>query len=299
MSSEKPDAPGHLERLDPKTAPPILAAQHYARYDWAAQFLPAARVLDCSCGLGYGSVLLAEAGAAVVVGVDISPEAIETARRRYAHRRVTYQVADAFTLAPPEFGPFDVIVSLETLEHVARPEALLDVFRGLLAPAGQLLLSVPNDTHLNVENPFHLWKAELGRVQEWLTARFAHVACYLELRPIGTLVAPREWVSEGARDSVALRHVGTLPAEHAVGFLFACGDTPARPVPPVAAQLLDGQGYLVELDQPRMRLWEEARYLADCWEEQKAYIHQQEKYAQELRAECDRLRKALEARPEP
>ena len=297
MSHDQPAPPRHLERLDPKTTEPILAAQHYVRYDWAAQFLPAARVLDCSCGLGYGSVLLAEAGAESVVGMDISAEAIETAREIYAHPRVSYHVTDALAITQSEFGTFDTIVSLETIEHVAQPEKLLNIFRALLAPNGQLLLSAPNDKHLNVENPFHLWKAELEPVQAWLQARFAHVACYLELRPMGSMVASREWVSQRATGSVTMRPVDRLSAEHAVGFLFACGDQPPRPAPPMSAQLLDGHGYLVELDKPRMRLWEEARHLADCWEEQNARLVRQEEYIQDLRAEGDRLRKLLAKRP--
>ena len=54
----------------------MLAAEHVVRYAFAAALCRGRRVLDVACGEGYGSAMLAAAGAAQVVGVDISQEAV-------------------------------------------------------------------------------------------------------------------------------------------------------------------------------------------------------------------------------
>jgi 2-polyprenyl-3-methyl-5-hydroxy-6-metoxy-1,4-benzoquinol methylase len=59
----------------------------------------AAPVLDCGCGTGEHALMLAERGMKVM-GIDVAPLAIETARRKAADRGLTadFQVADALEL---------------------------------------------------------------------------------------------------------------------------------------------------------------------------------------------------------
>lgn len=44
--------------------------EHLARYLFAQQFVKGLAVLDVACGVGYGSALLADAGARRVVGLE-------------------------------------------------------------------------------------------------------------------------------------------------------------------------------------------------------------------------------------
>ncbi|MGO9598768.1 MAG: hypothetical protein ACLP7Q_12335 [Isosphaeraceae bacterium] len=48
--------------------PPWVRYQHIERYRWAAEFVVGKRVLDVGCGSGYGSAMLASAGATHVKG---------------------------------------------------------------------------------------------------------------------------------------------------------------------------------------------------------------------------------------
>lgn len=58
---------------------------HQSRYKLAEQFVKGNDVLDLACGTGYGSYMLAMAGARSVIGVDISPEAIALGNENYRH----------------------------------------------------------------------------------------------------------------------------------------------------------------------------------------------------------------------
>lgn len=113
---------------------------HLLRYFSAAQSLNGTRILDCACGCGYGSSILAQSGDAVqVVGVDISESAIAYANEHYAHSRITYECGDVTAVS----GEYDTIVSLETLEHLEKPQEALNHFREILAPGGRLFASMP------------------------------------------------------------------------------------------------------------------------------------------------------------
>src|SRR3954467_8998165 len=64
---------GVPERFDPVgMRGQLTEAQHPTPHPWACGAVAGRRVLDAGCGLAYGSVALARAGAAEVIGVDIA-----------------------------------------------------------------------------------------------------------------------------------------------------------------------------------------------------------------------------------
>lgn len=161
MNMEKPLSQNSLERLVPDK---LLATEatgtdtlelHIARYRFANRFIAGGRVLDCACGVGYGTALLAGAKRTpdYVLGVDIDSAAVDHATRTYLSERMDFKVGDG-TLLHDSIG-FDTIVSLETVEHVPEPSALLGNFVRLLRPGGTLIASVPVTPSVDV-NPYHL-----------------------------------------------------------------------------------------------------------------------------------------------
>ncbi|MBD9526941.1 class I SAM-dependent methyltransferase [Paracoccus sp. PAR01] len=132
---------------------------HLARYEWAATFVsPEMRVMDAGCGIGYGAVLLADAGASVLA-VDRDAEAISLARAHWQHDSVSYQVGNLNFVHNPGEDRFDLIVAFEVVEHLVSPELFLRQIQTLAKPDATVLLSVPNESciaHSIDLNPFHI-----------------------------------------------------------------------------------------------------------------------------------------------
>src|SRR5512145_1849337 len=93
----EPVLPFTGERYTPECVREI-AYEHWHRYAFAAPLAAGRRVLDAACGEGYGSALLARAGAQVL-GVDISLDAVAHARSRYAGQAgLRFEPGDATAL---------------------------------------------------------------------------------------------------------------------------------------------------------------------------------------------------------
>lgn len=134
----------------------IQADGQLARYILAREHVRAGVVvLDAMCGLGYGSAVLASGtGAARVIGVEVSAEAVDYARENFSRTRpnLEFHAQEAPHLVQLPDASVDLVVSFDTLERMPNPERLLQEFRRVLRPGGTLVSSVPN-----------LWLDEQGR----------------------------------------------------------------------------------------------------------------------------------------
>ncbi len=122
-----------------------IRADHRGRYVFAASSIkPGDAVLDCACGVGYGSAILSRrSDPSKIIAIDRSKKAISYANKFYADKKIEYQCGDAFAVGLPD-NNFDCIVSLETLEHVDGSR-LVHLFREKLKVGGRLIVSTPNE----------------------------------------------------------------------------------------------------------------------------------------------------------
>ena len=137
-----------MESLDVTTRySPIEASIHLSRYQFAFACGPVGRVLDVACGFGYGTHRLAAcSGVQEVVGVDRDPNAISHATSLLTESRPTFRIVDLDAADELErLGTFDTVVSIETLEHIARPAELLARLQELWTRKGPFIISLPND----------------------------------------------------------------------------------------------------------------------------------------------------------
>jgi ubiquinone/menaquinone biosynthesis C-methylase UbiE len=167
------------ERMLPEKAGAVTFWEHIYRYRFATRFVRGKRVLDIACGEGYGAAALSRAGAASVIGVDISEETCEHARRKYG---VDARQGSADQIPLPAQS-IDVVVSFETIEHVERPEAFLDECLRVLMPGGTLVLSTPNREafqEMGNENPFHCSELTENEFVSMIAPRFARWEMYTQ-----------------------------------------------------------------------------------------------------------------------
>jgi 2-polyprenyl-6-hydroxyphenyl methylase / 3-demethylubiquinone-9 3-methyltransferase len=121
-------------------------ARHHGRDPLADGPLAGLRLLDVGCGGGLLAEPMARLGAAVIA-IDIGERNIEIARRhaRQSGLDIDYRVTTAEDLVAAG-ARFDVVLSLEVVEHVADRALFLGACCSLLADGGLLFLATINRT---------------------------------------------------------------------------------------------------------------------------------------------------------
>ena len=155
---------------------------HLRVYEFAAQFVPGRRVLDVGCGTGYGTAFLLNSGAASVRGIDLSPEAIRYAKRKFGRTGAQYEIMDAQAISF-DAGSFDMVFSSENLEHLPKPADCIAGIRRTLAEGGIFVLGTPNpemdlDEAGTLENPYHVKEFSFEELQTMLRPHFQTVVIF-------------------------------------------------------------------------------------------------------------------------
>ncbi|HCF24168.1 MULTISPECIES: bifunctional 2-polyprenyl-6-hydroxyphenol methylase/3-demethylubiquinol 3-O-methyltransferase UbiG [unclassified Novosphingobium] len=135
-----------LHRLNPVRLGFVRAAidGHWSGDSRQIRPLSGKRALDVGCGAGLLCEPLARLGAAVT-GVDAAQENVAAARAHAAGAglSIDYRCGDVAGLS---LSGFDLVTSMEVIEHVADKASFLSALAGALAPDGLMVLSTPNRT---------------------------------------------------------------------------------------------------------------------------------------------------------
>lgn len=163
----------HNKRLN------FLEAEHFERYDFACKYVKNKKILDIACGTGYGSYIMMKNGASYVLGVDVSSESIESAKKNYIADNLNFECLDTNSVLSRD-EKFDAIVSFETIEHLENPEEFIRGVKRCLKKDGIFFLSTPNR---NIHNPgatlfdkpkniFHVREYTMAEMSELLEKEF-------------------------------------------------------------------------------------------------------------------------------
>jgi SAM-dependent methyltransferase len=126
----------------------------------AARYRPVsgARFLSSGCGPGGSLLAYHDAGAESVTGVEVDADYARLARLRIAGLPAAAVHCVNDERLPFADAAFDLIESMDVIEHVTDPQAYLGELARVLAPDGMILLVTPNrlwpvEQHLGIVGP--------------------------------------------------------------------------------------------------------------------------------------------------
>jgi SAM-dependent methyltransferase len=190
--------------------------------------LAGASVLDVGCGSGYFLHRLVEFGAASATGVDLIPDRIDAARRRYPGLR--FECANAAEL-PFGDGEFDVVTQFTCLSSVLDPalrEAIAAEMWRVVAPGGIVLSYDMRPPPAPVRGMRRLgeWRAGAGARSDGAATPTIAISSdeLVRLFPHGSLRYSSAGLAFGlctlaARSPLALQLLARIPSlrEHGIG----------------------------------------------------------------------------------
>lgn len=169
-----------------------VALEHLHRYALAIELARDKRVLDVASGEGYGSSLLARV-ASRVTGVDIDANSVSHATRKYALENLEFLEGSA-TKLPVASESVDLVVSFETLEHLAEHEQMFCEIKRVLAPGGTLIISTPDRQNYSdipkYANPFHVRELYADEFAQLIGRHFTSTLIFGQRLCEGSLLVP-------------------------------------------------------------------------------------------------------------
>jgi GT2 family glycosyltransferase/SAM-dependent methyltransferase len=181
------------ERMVPWAPDVQVIYEHLHRYWFAATLATGHRVLDVGSGEGYGTAILASAGASAV-GIELDEESVAHSRANYQADNLEFRVGTALDLSAFADGEFGLVVCFEVLEHIAEQEQLLDGIARVLGPDGALVCSTPERlTYSELagqQNPFHVRELTEAEFRAMLGERFGEVRLWGQRTSTGSAIYP-------------------------------------------------------------------------------------------------------------
>lgn len=128
-------------------------------------------VLDLGCGYGWFCRWARQAGAAKVLGVDLSQAMLAEAIRRTKDDNITYRRDDLESLKIDESN-FDLVFSSLTFHYVQNVSSLFERIYNGLKPGGSLVFSAEHP--IFTAPPSHQWLSDAQQKPVWPLNNYGH-----------------------------------------------------------------------------------------------------------------------------
>jgi 2-polyprenyl-3-methyl-5-hydroxy-6-metoxy-1,4-benzoquinol methylase len=200
----------------------LMYAEHYARYECANAYTKGMVVLDIACGSGYGTKMMAK-NARKVFGVDIDPATIDYARANFSAENIEYLVGDGVDI-PVDTESIDVVVTFETIEHIADYKKFIAEIRRVLKPDGVVIVSTPNDLEFAEGNAFHVHEFEQKELLSAFERNYKYIDKYYQATwKYVALGKEQDFKTEGSFPVPTL-NLSPVTAERCLYFYFVCSN---------------------------------------------------------------------------
>ena len=164
----------------------VLERRSVNRYRFSLNYVKEGDVcLDAASGSGYGSELISQK-ARKVIGLEISGHALQFAQEHYQNDKIEFRKADLTQPLDLPDDYFNVIVSVETLEHIANHDVMLSEFKRVLKPGGLLIITTVEHYIYTekggIKNKFHVGELTKKELINLLAKYFELEELYGHLR---------------------------------------------------------------------------------------------------------------------
>lgn len=194
-----------------------------------------ARIVDLGCGFGWFCRWTREAGAAEVLGLDVSEKMLARARETTPDKAIRYERGDLETLSLPP-ASYDLAYSSLALHYVVNLDRLLRQIHRALVPGGRLVFSAEHPIYTAPTKPG--WSKDADGRRTWPIDNYQ-----------GEGARTTDWLAEG----VVKQHrtIGTM-----LNTLLAAGFTLAHVEEwgPTAQQIAAWPELAVERERPMFLL---------------------------------------------
>ncbi|WP_322923933.1 glycosyltransferase [Paenibacillus campi] len=184
------------ERFIPDIGNTELEVEHIQRYQSIVKLVQGKVVLDAACGEGYGSNILADQ-AQFVYGVDIDPESIVNAQKKYDQANLKFFTKSVAEL-PLENSSVDIVISFETIEHLDEEtqHQFLKEIKRVLKPDGIVIMSTPDKYWYtdvpNHHNPYHMKEFYKAEFEDFLRHYFKELHLFYQDMEIVSFIGEGE-----------------------------------------------------------------------------------------------------------
>jgi ubiquinone/menaquinone biosynthesis C-methylase UbiE len=124
----------------------LTASEHRSFFEWLA-LDGGSNVLEIACGAGGPALFMAAETGCRVTGVDLHQAAIDAATAAAAARRLSaraaFLCADARRPLPFEPQSFDVVICIDSINHIYERATALTDWKRVLRPGGRILVTNP------------------------------------------------------------------------------------------------------------------------------------------------------------